>query len=141
MLGVVLHTAFSESDLRQWEYVLSHFQPDVLYIVGPEVPEGFVYQSAMLIADSSDLPAELSLVLLAPLSGRIVAGETSLADFEHPTDVLYWFGPDLTEHMDPDVYLPRPADHTVYVPTDTNDQMFAHVACAVVMWDRRCKGG
>ena len=140
MIGVVLHLPESEDAARQWEYALCHFAPDVIYLVGSERPEGFVYQNVVLIDDSSDLPPSSTLVLLAPLTGRIVQGDVSLADFVHPADAIYWFGPNIAEHMDPSVYMAsRAPDHVVYVPTDSDDQMYAWTVYAVVAWDRRAK--
>lgn len=141
-VGVVLHLPESETSLRQWEYVLCHFGPDVIYLVASERPEGIVYATAVLIDDAEDLPTGPAVVLLAPITGRIVQGNEDLATFDHPADAIYWYGPDITEHMDPALYFPggRQPDHLVFVPVDTDDQMFAHVAHAVVAWDRRAKG-
>ena len=136
MFGVALHLPLNETQLRQWEYVLCHFRPDEVYLVGSERPEGIAYRRATLIRDSNDLPADVPIVLMAPQSGRVIPGNESLDTFCHPDDAIYWFGPDTSEHMN-DAYLPRRADCKVYIPTDTVDQMFAHVACAVTLWDRR----
>ena len=139
--SVVLHLPERESIVRQWEYVLCHFKPDTIYLVGSERPEGIVYQNTVLINDAGDLPTTSELILLAPLTGRIVQGDTSLSDFVHPTNAIYWFGPNIAEHMDPSKYfVSRAPDHVVYIPVDTDDQMFAHVAYSVVAWDRRVKG-
>jgi len=142
----VIAVAFSYTEaeglLKQWEYVLSHFRVDALYCVGTTAPpRGFVLGAATCVQTGAELPQDMSLVLLAPLTGRIVQGTTSLVNFTHPENACYWFGDD-DGNFDPDeLYGGRQPDHIVYVPTDTADQMYSHVTWAVVAWDRQRKGG
>jgi hypothetical protein len=98
--------------------VLSHFYVD--HVVNLE--EAPLYQG-------------LPTVLLAPPRGRYIQGETSLLDFDHPEEALYVFGPD-NEH-----FSGLEADHLVYIPTDSKDEMYSWVACVVTMWDRRLQYG
>lgn len=138
MLGVVLaHTGHS-GHVQQWEFALSNFQVDRLFMVGGNPPGSAVLAGATPIESSLDLPS-VPLVLLAPSNGENIRGDQSLADFEHPADAVYWFGSD-SQHIDEEVFYGRAPDHCVFIPTDTIDQMYSHAAWLVVAWDRRCKG-
>lgn len=140
MLGVVLHAVTAEEALKQWEFVLCHFRPDVIYYVGAEaVPaDSKVLRDAVCIQTADELPDPIELVLLAPTTGAMIQGEVSLRDFEHPEHVVYWVGSD-NHHLDPQLFDEREPDAKVYIETDSRDQMHAHVAFAVTMWDRRLK--
>lgn len=134
-VAVVVTGASSANLMKQWEYILSNFKPDVLYVDGV-TSNWSSYISAQPLVSLDKLPGEL--VVMAPITGRYVQGEKSLSTFSHPTDVTYWFGQD-HRNLDPDRFSNRKPDHLVYIDTDTKDQMYAHVAYAVVVWDRRMK--
>ena len=129
----------AENFAQQWEFVLSHFRVDALYSVGGPPPQSKCLCTAEEIADASEIPAELEIVLLAPPNGANLQGEIALSDFNHPENVVYWLGSD-SRHIEAELFLTRPPDHKVYIPTDTIDQMYSSTAYAVTAWDRRCKG-
>jgi hypothetical protein len=139
MIAVAFHFTEDENTIKQWEYVLSHFEADYLYCVGGQPPVSDVLSKAACIQSGDELPLDIPVILLAPINGLYVQGNVSLVDFDHPEDACYWFGSDFL-HFDPELLGGRQPDHTVYVPVDTKDQMFSHVVWAVVAWDRRQKG-
>lgn len=138
MVGVVLTDTSAETFLRQWEYALCNFAPDTIYIHGGAGHEGIVWDTAVVIAGPDELPVDHDLVLLAPENGLNLQGETSLADFVHPTNCVYWFGSD-SAHIEAEVFDERAPDAKVFVPTDSSDQMYSWAAWVVTAWDRRCK--
>lgn len=124
----------------QWDYVLSNFAADTVYVVGDEgdapAANAFAAGRATYLGSPADIPASAGKrVLLAPSHGRYVAGVTDLAGFDHPGDACYVFGGDKS-HMTVDDWEPS---HTVFVPTDSSDDMWSWVAYGVVVWDRRVK--
>lgn len=141
MLRVAL-VVDEQMDLNLWAYTLLHWQPDEVYALGVMQPDLFSlrpFRSVRSIASASELPPG-SLVVLAPLNGREVIGETSLADFSHPDDATYLFGPD-DGWLDLDDLGGREPDARVFIPTDSDDQLHAHVAAAVTLYDRAVKRG
>lgn len=139
MLSIAIHGTTDSNLLKQWEYVLSHWRPDILYWLGSHpIPEASNTLERARRSDWRDLTHPL--VVLAPRSGRYVQGKVSLAEFAHPDDACYAFGSD-AENLDPDAVRIANPEHLVYIPTDTIDQMYAHVACAVTLWDRQVKRG
>ena len=109
-----------------WDHVRSNFKADMLYVIG-----GKYLKSA---ADLPDQP----LVMLQPKSGIFLRGATSLVDFRHPESPIYMFGPDIGPML-PEYLGGRKPDHSVYIPSDRNREMFSFVAFAVVAWDRKMK--
>lgn len=128
---------------KQWDFVLSNFPPDSLYVIGDEAnapsTNVFAKQGATYIETAEELPG-LPLVILAPAHGKYVSGETPLTDFEHPEDVIYLFGPDHL-FLSSDQLGQREPDETVFIPTASTDDMYGHVAYAVTIWDRTVKHG
>ena len=130
-----------------WDYLHSHFQNTLdgpLYLLGdPDAHVGM--RSAVLIDTADDLPptggiGEPKFVVLAPAAGRYVQGDESLATFIHPQNAIYLVGSN-SRHLSEDDLGSRVPDHKVFIPTDTNDEMFAQGAAIVTLWDRRAKGG
>lgn len=111
---------------NQWDYVLTNFKPDLVYALGSEG----MMRDVVRITSLSEV--EGSIVVLTPKHGRYVKGVKSLLEFEHPEDVTYVFGSD-KEHLTIDAE----PDELVYIPTDTGDEMYAHVAAAITLWHRR----
>lgn len=132
-----------ENSQMQWDYILLNFKPDKLYIITNEKLE-FNHRSprskAIQIKNIKELPKDTPLVVLAPQFAEHIKGETSLVDFKHPKDAIYFFGPDVG-HLTKEYFSDRKPDHLVYIPVDTDDQMFSFMAAAVVLWDRRIKYG
>lgn len=125
MHGVCIHLTDPQSEI-QWDYVVSHFKPDSVIVLGSYEPTGKPLRDARR---DLDVPGER--IILAPKAGRFISGEIPLNEFEHPEDALYIFGPD-NGHLSDLEY-----DHAVYIPTDTHDEMYSWVAGAITLWHRR----
>lgn len=123
----------------QWDFVLSNFAVDTLYVIGDEadapVSNVFSGMNATYIASAEGLPA-VTLIVLAADNGKYVQGTTSLVGFSHPEDVIYLFGGD-SAFLSEDELGSRVPDDVVFIPTDSKDDMWSWSAFAVVMWDRR----
>jgi hypothetical protein len=119
MVGLAIHLPETEDIRVGWDHVRANL----------------AYNTPLYIIGESDLPEDLTWVLLQPDNGKYVQGTTSLEKFEHPADALYIFGPD----KDFLKWLPREPDHFVYIPTDTQRDMFSFMAAAVTLWDRKTK--
>lgn len=143
MVSVCFTHEPDEHSQMQWDYILLNFKPENLYIISNEELE-FNQRSprskATQIRNVSELPKDVPLVVLAPHSAEYLKGETSLLDFKHPENVIYFFGPD-NENITKEYFKSRKPDHLVYIPVDTIDQMFSFMTAAVVLWDRRLKNG
>ncbi|MDX1493534.1 MAG: hypothetical protein R3253_05725 [Longimicrobiales bacterium] len=121
--------------LQQWDYLLSSFPPDRLWVIGelPDMPQRSPFSRAVLAETAESLPAD-PLVVLAPRSGRHYQGEISLLDFEPTDDSIFLFGPDHLPLSDDHLGSRRPS-HLVYIPTATEDDLYSWVAAAIVFWD------
>lgn len=83
----------------------------------------------------SDIPQDLPLVVLAPSDGTHMQGEHSLYTFEHPKNVIYYFGSDKADMRLRDF---NGRGHTsVFIPDCS--MMFSFQAAAMVIYDRRAK--
>lgn len=136
MVGVVIAATSNARDHARWEFALCNFQVDQLWLYGDGQVTGSVLSTGVRLADVSELPADVPIVLLAPPNGTNISGDVALPDFTHPESAIYWFGSD-HRHLEAEVFENRAPDHRVYVPTDTIDQMFSDSAYLVTMWDRR----
>jgi len=141
MIAVCIPLAQNGQYQTQWDYLLSSFEPDRLYVIGDEkdAPTTNVFASlnAVYVESCADLPADLPLIVFASKTARYVKGVTSLVEFTHPADAVYFFGHDV-RWVDDEV-LGRVPDEIVYVPTDTTDDLWSWVAGAVALWDRRTR--
>lgn len=126
------------TDQNQWDYVLSNFKPETIWILNaPEdarLPKG-----ARRLNTAEDLP-DNPLVVLAPKEGRFVKGEMSLVDFEHPEDAVYLFGQN-NQNLSELELGNRVPDHVIYIPTSDHVEMYSWTAYAVTYWDRSMKHG
>lgn len=122
-------------DENELDYALSNHQPDSISVMGGYPCTNNVLREAPKATSFADLP-DGELVLLAPQSSRNFTPTAALPDFIHPEDGVYVFGPNNQHLTDEDVGGREP-DHVVYIPTDTKDEMFAHVAFIVTAWHRR----
>jgi len=132
---VVLCWPENGKDENEWDYVLSNFQCDSVYVAGEYACTNNILRDAPRVETFDDLPAG-EIVLLAPDSSRNFVPTVDLPDFTHPENAIYVFGPNNLHLSDEDIGS-RPPDHVVRIPTDTKDEMFAHAAYVAVMWDRR----
>lgn len=122
---------------NQWAYVLLHFQPRNVYVFSGGL-WATPFNGAIEVATAEDIPG--TLVLMAPPNGKNYQGSTTLADFTHPADCCYVFGYDQKDLSAAEMGA-RELAYSVYIPTDTTDQMFSWVAAAVTLHDRRAKDG
>lgn len=120
---------------NEWDYVLSHLQPDACYMMGQYPCTNNVLRDAPVVATAADLPSD-PLVLVVPLSARNFTPTISLVDFTHPADAVYMFGPN-NEHLTDENLGGRVPDYIIHIPTDTKDEMFNYTACLVTLWNRR----
>jgi len=143
-LAIALPLPNNGSYQTQWDYLLSSFEPDELYVIGDEeeAPSTNVFShlEATYITTLGDLPGDPTVVLLASLDGRYIQGDESLVDFTHPDDAIYFFGHD-TRWVSDEVYGGRTPDHFVYIPTDSTDDLWSWMAAGIVLWDRMMKSG
>jgi hypothetical protein len=126
-------------EIMQWEYVVCNFKPDRLIVVGQEsvMPKSNSFRTAEFVRDFRSIPDDAGeVIVLAAAHGRYIVGLESLEDLTHPDDVCYVFG---GNHQVLTVDKVDPAWRTVYVPTDTTDDMWSWIAYAAVAWDRRMK--
>ncbi len=128
MLGVCITLSGGTLD-TQWEFVLSNFEIDELYLLGGAEPSSKLMEAGTRISSIAEI--DHPVVVMAPLRGRYVQGEIPLNEFKHPEDAVYVFGSDKL-HME----LDTEPEHKVYIPTATKDEMYSHVAAAVTLWDR-----
>jgi hypothetical protein len=138
VLGVCLPHPTNGEWRNQWSYVLSHFGPEEVWVVGEPAGERPLWKGARAIAGCVDLPA-LPLVVVQPRRGRYLPGRESLVGFSHPEDAIYLFGADNANMSKEDIA--REPDHLVYIPTSDDHEMWSWVAGAVVLYDRMVKRG
>lgn len=126
--------------VNQWSFVLSHWSPDELFILGDEAPASWrrmaPFKDAVAVSSLADQPG--TLVVAAPSHGRYYAAQEALSGFDHPDDATYFFGSD-HRYLTPDMFPPN--HRSVYVPTQSADDMYSWVAAAVVLYDRAVKCG
>jgi hypothetical protein len=139
MIIIVIHNA-NATDEKQWEYILSNFQSDKIYIMeSTHECTGTVCSGQPHVQTISDVPeaATMPVICLTPFISFYFKGtKIPLQDFVHPTDAIYVFGPNNT-HLDPSEFFPNGETYQeVYIPNDTNDEMFSQTVYAVTMWDR-----
>lgn len=127
---------------KMWDYLLSHYVPNVLYLITTltkeELRHNNVMKSAIIIDDVNKIPDDISLILMAPKDGRFIQGHISITDFEHPTEAIYMFGPD-NNNLDMSIFVSRKPNEYVYIPTETHHEMYAVTAATITLYDRMVK--
>lgn len=122
---------------NQWSYVLSHWNIGNIYLIGENNYSDLHHlRDGIPINNAEELPNK-ELIVLAPKDGRYVKGNESLVTFSHPKECIYLFGPDHTQ-LSEELGKNKPT-HTVYIPTDSKHEMYAHVCAAVTLYDRKLK--
>lgn len=142
MFHVALVGPMSPTESKQWDYVLSHWRPQSLHLVGGMGEadlETYAFRGATPIPTLDQLPAMTS-VLLAPQNGNYFRGNTSLASFTHPSECVYIFGSN-NRHLTTDEAGDFTPDWLVYVPTETPTEMYSWCAASVTFYDRMVKHG
>lgn len=123
----------------QWSYVLSHWYPRNVYVIGSIDRKVKPFRDAILIGSAEELP-NLPIVALQPDNARYMPGTISLPGFEHPGECIYLFGNDHT-HLCSDQMGARVPDSLVFIPTASHDEMYSWTAGAVSLYDRAIKNG
>lgn len=140
MLRICIYVDAS-TDLNQWAYVVLSFDPDEVYVCGEVPPEistmRRAFGEAKIVANAGAIPGEL--VVVTPVNARELQGDTPLDTFIHPEDACYLFGADSSILAEDD--LGRSAASKVFIPTATDDDFYAPIAGAIVLYDRRVKRG
>jgi len=127
---------------NQWSYILNHFSPQNLYIVGNEddIQRGYIsFANAIQINHLSELP-DTSLVLMQPVTAQHIIPDTNLIQFIHPDSCTYIFGAD-NSFMAQMCIDTCTIDHKVYIPTDNELEMYSWIAGALTLYDRKVKNG
>ena len=129
-----------EHEQNQWDYVLSNFKPDEIFILNPEekeLPKTNVFGKGRIIKSLEELK-EYNIIFLAPEHGRYIQGKTNIFDLKHPENAAYVVG---SNHVYPttDNYFDKYIKHYVFIPTDTKDDMYNWVAMAIILYDRKLK--
>ena len=134
MVSVCLAAPASEFEQNQWDYVLSSFRADAVYVLGPQgVYPAFHGLNAKYVESCECLG---NVVVMSPEEGMNVQGEVSLEDFEHPFECTYLFGSDHS-HLEA---VPQDVIAKVYIPVQ-HTELYSWIAYAVTMWDRKVKRG
>lgn len=127
----------SNHTLNQWDYVLTSFPVDDLFIIGPPdtpMKDSGSGKRATLIQTAEELP-DTKLVVITPKEGRFVKGKKALRSYKHPKKALYLFGNDHLNLCEEELGIRKP-DQTVYIETESPHELYAHVAAALVLYDR-----
>ena len=121
---------------KLWDYALMHFRPVSIYIIGGDEKDlgRKAMRGAISINAAGELPNDIPLILMSPKNARNYPGTLPLTKFNHPDKAIYMFGPD-DNHVCDDHMGSRTPDVGVFIPTETDDQMYAHVAYNITAWD------
>lgn len=86
---------------------------------------------------STDWANEISdpIIVVSPLDANHLPGETSLFEFAHPADCVYWFGSDKKDLWP--VHLEGRDYSSIYIPD--SGHMYSFSAAAMIIYDRRLK--
>lgn len=120
--------------INDWNYVIRHFNPENVYVLG--VNEDIkIPVTSHQISSLKELPTDHKLVLMAPEVGRVISGKESLFNFTHPTRAIYLFGLN-NSYVAEDTLKDVTIDSSIFIKTETDDQMHSYVAAAITIYDR-----
>ena len=123
---------------NQWGYVLSHWKPANLYLIGSEINIAYKpFRQGILVQTAAEIN-EGPLVLLQPLQAKITLPNESIMTFQHPESCVYIFSSDRVDFSDAFLGNRQP-DNIVYIPTEGDMEMYSWVAGAVTIHDRMLK--
>lgn len=127
----------------QWSWVFSNFGITEIWERdadhdGYRGKDGSIYQPTIKIDTAAELP-ERPIVLLTPKEGRFFNGNTSLKDFDHPEDAIYFFGGSHGVLSEED-FGGREPHSLVFIPF-VKFESYSHSAAYVTLWDRYSKRG
>jgi len=124
----------------QWDYALMNFPVNTIYVHNVDSKEtlrGRVIEGATYLESVSELPQD-SLVVLSPKKAKFVPGEHALSSFDHPDNVVYYFGSN-SEYLLKEYFVDRKPDHLVYIDLASHFDMWSWMAWAIVAYDRITK--
>lgn len=134
MFGVVLQHENNDHELNQWSFVLSHFQPDKVWIHGETSPNALKTLGAESLSALSSISSLGHLVVAAPNDGYSVVGEIPLQKFEHPKDAIYFFG---SNHRHLESHVLQEVEYSaVYLDVPGHSEFWNFVAAAIFFWER-----
>lgn len=139
MFDICIVASPGETWETQWSYLLSHFKPRTLYVVGAIDPRVRPFVGYTQVGSAAEVPCN-NLVVASPTSSRYIPGDHSLLTYEHPDECCYMFGAD-NVHLSTDHLGERIPTDTIFIPTDTADTMYSFMAGALVLYDRKMKNG
>ena len=137
MFSVYFSVKGLEEELHWW-LALENFKPDASFVYSIEDREYLTCGSLKditVIENTEDLPDE-KLILMAPTTAIKKKPTISLLDFVHPENAIYMFGPD-NHYIPEEKFKRREPDQIVYIPVDTESDLFSYVAYALTIWHRR----
>lgn len=117
-----------------WNYTVRSFSPGEIYILGDNEKwmEAKPLRNAKAISSAEELP-DLPLVLFQPDNAEFMPG-TEPINFESvPESCIFMFGSD-DARFEPKHFGTRSPDYRFFIPTDTDDELFAAVAYAIAAW-------
>jgi hypothetical protein len=121
----------------QWLCNVTGFRPTLAF--ERDLPAGVANPDGIIaVRTAADLPTDHELVVMSPMTARLVLPSVSLDAFEHPERAIYFFGPDTT-FLSGDDLGGRSPDHIVCVPVASeraNDELYSFVVAAIVLYDR-----
>jgi hypothetical protein len=135
VFGICFAYENNDRTRNEWSYLVDWFDVASAFEYGkPENVRGTPYTTA--IDSMADLPDQ-PLIVLAPLDGRHIQGETSLHDFDHPDDAIYVFGNNHLHMSESPLFSGREYS-SVYIPTHKSE-LFAVFAATLTLYDRGAK--
>lgn len=128
---------------ENWNYAIMNFPVQDLYVYRGRSKEdirGRLTEDAIYINEIEELPADHKLILLAPKMGDLIKGDEPLSDFEHPDDVVYYFGTNGHSVL-PEHFTGRSPNNLVYIDHAAHRDMWSWMAWVIVAYDRLTKAG
>lgn len=142
MIGVCIPYTNLSWEQQNWDYLLSNFKPDVIYVWGDEnikLPNTNVLGKSLIVRSWAKLPQDIPFVFLSPSHAHRMPGVIPLIEFEHPTNAIYIVGTNNLFADETNFESGKLPEHKVFIPTDTKDDMFNWTAMTVALYDRRIK--
>lgn len=127
----------------QWLATVTAFGVDQAWQREPELSAAAQQCGVLSCVNAEDLPEEYTLVVMSPQTAREVHPVTSLHDFVHPENAVYFFGSDTTWLSSVELGG-RVPDHIVYVPvisSNESDELYSFVIAGIVLSDRMRQRG
>jgi hypothetical protein len=126
---------------ENWNYAILNFPVQTLYVHrgrNEEDISGKLTKDAIYINEVDELPADKTLVLLAPKRGDLMQGNEPLSGFAHPGDVVYYFGTNGHSVL-PEHFARRAPSNLVYIDHAAHRDMWSWMAWVIVAYDRLTK--